>query len=157
MELQNVVYAMNQQQSIVQIVVHYIAKNIIKKLSLKVIVVLAANQGIKEDKMIINGKAIYKIYISGAITNNPNYKKEFEAAEKAIIAAGLIPLSPIRTESHMAKRSERCCMFDDLKLMEEADAVLEIPKRKTSEGSTIENLIAKKCSMPIITMEDINK
>jgi len=105
--------------------------------------------------MIINGKSVYRIYISGAITNNPNFKKDFEKAEKAIIAAGLTPLSPIRTQSHINKMSERCCMFDALRLMEEADAVLPIARIAISDGSTIEDLVAKKCSMSFVTLEDL--
>ena len=35
-----------------------------------------------------------KIYISGKITDNPNYKAEFEAAELALKIAGFQPVNP---------------------------------------------------------------
>lgn len=105
--------------------------------------------------MIIKGKNIYKVYISGAITNNPNFKKEFEEAEKLLIEKGFMPLSPIRTYEHINNLGERKCMFASIRLMEESDAVFELPKVVVSDGATIEDLLAKKCDMPIITKEDL--
>lgn len=105
--------------------------------------------------MIIKGKNIYKVYISGAISNNPNFKKEFEEVEKLLIQKGLIPLSPIQTYSHKKKETERSCMFADLRLMEYADAVIIISGNKTSAGVNIEKLLAKKCGIPIIKLEDL--
>lgn len=37
-----------------------------------------------------------KIYISGAITNNENYKKDFEKAESEVRGLGGIPYNPAR-------------------------------------------------------------
>ena len=105
--------------------------------------------------MIIKGKNIYKVYISGAITNNPNFKKEFESVGKLLKEKGLIPLSPIRTYAHKNKESERCCMFDSIKLMEQAEAMIQISDLKKSEGMRIEKAIAKKCGIPIIKLEDL--
>ena len=105
--------------------------------------------------MIINGKHILRIYISGAITGNKNFKNKFEAAEKTIIEKGFTPLSPIKTQAHIYNMSERCCMFDALKLMEEADAVLQISNVKKSKGMQIEQAIAEKCGIPFVTLEDL--
>ena len=105
--------------------------------------------------MIINGKPIHRIYISGAITGKKNFKKSFEAAEKAITAKGFTALSPIKTQAHIYNMSERSCMFDALKLMEEADAVLQISDIKKSKGMQIEQAIAEKCGIPFVTLEDL--
>ena len=40
-----------------------------------------------------------KVYISGKITDNPNYKADFEAAELALKIAGFQPVNP--AEEHM--------------------------------------------------------
>ena len=37
-----------------------------------------------------------KIYIAGAITNNPNYKEQFSAAEKKLLAAGHAVINPVK-------------------------------------------------------------
>ena len=43
-----------------------------------------------------------KIYISGKITDNPNYKADFEAAELALKIAGFQPVNP--AEEHLIKK-----------------------------------------------------
>ena len=35
------------------------------------------------------------MYLSGAITHNPNYKREFRAAQIALIEAGYTVISPL--------------------------------------------------------------
>lgn len=37
-----------------------------------------------------------KVYIAGAITDNKNYIKQFETAEKNILKAGDTPLNPVK-------------------------------------------------------------
>lgn len=106
--------------------------------------------------MIINGKVIYKIYIFGAISNDPDHKKKFEDAANKLRAKGYTVLSPIETESYRSKMSERVCMFEALEKMKEADAITPVSNIE-SEGASIEYLLAKKCSMPIISLEDLLK
>lgn len=106
--------------------------------------------------MIINGKVIYKVYIFGAISNDPDHKKKFESAAKKLRAKGYTVLSPIETESYRSKMPEKICMFDALEKMKEADVITPVSNIE-SEGATIEVLISKKCSMPIISLEDLLK
>lgn len=105
-------------------------------------------------------RMIYKIYIFGAITNDPDHKKKFEDVANKLRENGYTVLSPIETEGYRFKMSEKICMFDALEKMKEADAVLpvniEISNIEISEGASIEYLLAKKCKMPIITMKDLN-
>lgn len=43
-----------------------------------------------------------KIYISGKITNNANYKADFEAAELALKIAGFQPVNPAEERQRIA-------------------------------------------------------
>ena len=43
----------------------------------------------------MNGKPMKRIYLSGAISNNPHYKEDFAAAEKALTEAGFLVANPV--------------------------------------------------------------
>ncbi|MBQ4178508.1 MAG: DUF4406 domain-containing protein, partial [Elusimicrobia bacterium] len=67
---------------------------------------------------------MYKIYIAGAITNNPNYVKEFLQAEEALEKKGFKVLSPLRTQATENALPPKFCFFDCLDLLKQADMML---------------------------------
>ena len=90
-----------------------------------------------------------KVYISGAIKNNPNYRQEFEMAEKNLRDKGFIPLNPCKTMAHLTGASEKECLFAALDLMHEANIMVQISPIETSEGMRIEQDAAKYTKIPI--------
>lgn len=44
----------------------------------------------------MRSKPMKRIYLSGAISNNPHYKEDFAAAEKALTEAGFLVANPVR-------------------------------------------------------------
>ena len=44
----------------------------------------------------MSSKPMKRIYLSGAISNNPHYKEDFAAAEKALTEAGFLVANPVR-------------------------------------------------------------
>ena len=44
-----------------------------------------------------------KVYIAGAITNNPRYKERFEEAEKRLISMGHAVINPVKNIVSKAK------------------------------------------------------
>ena len=44
----------------------------------------------------MSSKPMKRMYLSGAISNNPHYKEDVAAAEKALTAAGFLVANPVR-------------------------------------------------------------
>lgn len=96
---------------------------------------------------------MYKIYIGGAITDNPNYVKEFLQAEECLEKKGFEVLSPIRTKSYENALPPKFCFFDALELLKKADMVCFINDISQSKGARIERDIAMYCNIPIVNYE----
>lgn len=93
---------------------------------------------------------MYKIYISGAISNNPNYKKDFSEAKRALSKAGFEVLSPIDTLAHKKNLPTKMCMFESLELLKKADFITFITEGIKSKGMSIESELADYCNIPYI-------
>lgn len=82
-----------------------------------------------------------KVYISGAISNNPNYKEEFAAAEKLLKKHGFEVVNPTSLgevdgwtwEDYMKK---------DIKLLVDCDAIYLIDGWEKSKGARLEAKLA---------------
>ena len=91
------------------------------------------------------------LYLSGAITHNPNYKREFEAARKDLINAGYTVASPIDICDD--KWSWSTCMRHCIDvLVTQCDAVAIIPPEYDSAGMEIEMQIAERLGMRVKTV-----
>lgn len=94
-----------------------------------------------------------KIYLSGAITADPNHKEKFKKAKKYYLKLGrpidLQILSPIETEAYKTKQSNRKCFFESIKLLEQADMLVQLDDPTDSKGMQIEEAIADYCSIPV--------
>ena len=88
-----------------------------------------------------------KIYISGAITNNPFYKIEFERAVAVIAAGGYLPVNPAETEIEGASWLDY--MRRDIKLLADCDGVYMLTSWKKSKGAKIEHQLAKDLGLRI--------
>lgn len=100
---------------------------------------------------------MYKIYIAGAITNNPNYIKDFLRAEESLTEKGYEVLSPIRTSSSENALPLKFCFFDALELLKQADMMCIINDISKSKGAKIERDIAMYCGIPIVNYELLKK
>lgn len=96
---------------------------------------------------------MYKIYIAGAIKDNPTYIKEFLEAEETLEKKGFKVLTPIRTFSSENALPPKFCFFEALELLKQADMVCFINDITKSKGSKIEMEIANYCNIPIINYE----
>ena len=92
------------------------------------------------------------LYLSGAITRNPNYKREFEAARKDLIDAGYTVVSPLDIcddDWDWNKCMWRCIEV----LVTQCDAVAIIPSGYDSAGMELEMQIAERLGMQVKTVE----
>ena len=78
-----------------------------------------------------------KVYISGAITNNPNYKEDFERAEKQLKYDGHEVINPT-----MIELSPSCTHEDymkvDFALLDLADGIYLLSNYGKSKGACME-------------------
>ena len=78
-----------------------------------------------------------KIYISGAISNNPNYKEDFERAEKKLKADGYEVINPT-----MVELPPSCTHADymkvDFALLDLSDGIYLLSNYEQSKGACME-------------------
>lgn len=78
-----------------------------------------------------------KIYISGSISNNPNYKEDFERAEKKLISDGYEVINPTMIELPMSC-SHADYMKIDFVLLDLADGIYLLSNYEKSKGACME-------------------
>ena len=93
------------------------------------------------------------LYLSGAITYNPNHKQDFERAYKDLTEAGYTVISPL----HICDDGWDwvTCMRQCIKaLVLGSDAVAVIPSDYISVGKELELHIAQCLDMPVKTVTE---
>jgi hypothetical protein len=92
-----------------------------------------------------------KIYISGAITNNPNSKAQFEKAKQTLLELnkGYEPISPMDLP-HEHDQSWNAFMREDIKALMDCQGIYMIEGWTTSKGAWIEKTLAKSLDFKII-------
>lgn len=94
-------------------------------------------------------------YISGKITGNPDYKKNFAAAEKQLIASGCREseiFNPARVTLPLSA-TWKDYMRHDLKILLECNEVYMLRDWQDSEGARLEHFIAKKLGYQVTYQE----
>lgn len=87
-----------------------------------------------------------RIYISGAIKNDPDYQKKFDAVHKELDAEGHLVLNPTLLPKGL-RDSEY--MVIDLYLISIADEVYMLKGWEESSGAVIERLFAVRCGKTV--------
>lgn len=89
-----------------------------------------------------------KIYISGKITGNKNYKQEFEAAEMLLKLAGYYPVNPAR--EHLPDGATWAdYMRHDIKLLCNCDGLYMLKDWQESKGARVEHQLAQNLGLKI--------
>lgn len=96
-----------------------------------------------------------RIYLSGAITSDPNHKTKFEEAKRKYEQKGYEVLSPIETPEYQTKKGNSACLFASIKLLEKADGLIQLDNPEQSKGMQIEQQIADYCN--IMVLEEYKK
>lgn len=87
-----------------------------------------------------------KVYISGKITGDPDYRTKFEKAEEELKKRGHIVLNPAVLPDGLTREEYMCI---DLAMLGVADAVALLPDHGDSSGATVEKALAEYCGKRI--------
>ena len=86
-----------------------------------------------------------RIYIAGAISGNPNYKQDFDAAKKLLRKEGVQVISPC--DYIPSSWSWKKAMREDIKLLMDCDFIYFCNDITNSRGAIIEKNLAKTCGI----------
>ena len=88
----------------------------------------------------MSSKPMKRIYLSGAISNNPHYKEDFAAAEKSLTEAGFLVANPVRfcREGWTWQRCVRQC----IQVLSTHTRMAVIDSEIPSKGASLELIIA---------------
>lgn len=88
-----------------------------------------------------------KVYISGKITGDADYKKKFQNAENFLEAAGFEVFNPAKETA--PGKSWAFYMRNDIKQLMDCDAILLLKDWKESKGARLEAYIASQLDIKI--------
>lgn len=88
-----------------------------------------------------------KIYISGGITNNPDYKRQFTRKYKELEKKGYIVLTPLFINAQL--RWEEY-MHIDYAMIDICDAIYMMDGWKDSQGARLEHIHAMDIGLEVI-------
>ena len=99
-------------------------------------------------------------YISGPVTNDPDYKKHFNDAEKFLKSRGFNVINPIKGEKE--GKSWEYYLKRDIKKLLKCTGIIALPGYEESEGAKLELYIAGRLGYdfewyPIIYDQEVRR
>lgn len=90
-----------------------------------------------------------KIYLSGAISNDPNYIEKFNAYEKTLKGKGEV-INPVTHQPFLGRKTWFCYMVTSIYRLLGCNAIYMIPGWEESRGAKIERFVAKIAGIDVV-------
>lgn len=90
------------------------------------------------------------VFLSGGITRNPNYKRDFRRAERKMVFAGFTPVNPVKVMSCVPLSTHEDYMRISRAWIETCDAVYMLCGWTNSDGAVEEYRHAKTIGKSIL-------
>ena len=91
-----------------------------------------------------------RVYLSGPISENPNYIEDFSSIEDLLNRQGFEVINPVRLSNAYSGLSYKAYMQIDFMLLNVCDAIYMLDGWKTSKGASLEYLLAKEMKKQIL-------
>lgn len=88
------------------------------------------------------------VYISGAVTSDPDFRKKFDKAEKLLYTKGYIPVNPVKGEED--GKEWKYYLKKDLKKLLECDGIYILSDWHKSKGARLEIQVALDLGYEVI-------
>lgn len=103
-----------------------------------------------------------KVYLSGAITGNENWREEFELAHHRVARAGFAVINPAligdQLEKALGRRPEYTeYMRADLVQLMQCDFIFFVNDWKRSLGAGLEDQVARSCGIKELTPQELKE
>lgn len=92
-----------------------------------------------------------KVYISGPITNNPDYMDDFQDAEDLLLKEGHVPVNPTKISPYDVNKTWEDYMRDDIKALMDCDAIYHLQNWDHSLGAQLEHELAVILKMEVLS------
>lgn len=97
-----------------------------------------------------------RLYISGPITRDPNYRRKFKGAADALEAKGYDVVNPAELIKVIGTSfTYREIMAIDLDLLAKCEALIQLPGWEESRGANIEYGFALASDKLVVSLEDM--
>jgi hypothetical protein len=94
-----------------------------------------------------------KYYLSGAITDQPDFKAYFKKYENELRSYGLTDIfNPAETVWPSDVKWETCMKYD-IKILMDCDCLLLLPNWRKSKGARVERNLCKKLKIPVMGID----
>lgn len=94
------------------------------------------------------------VYISGPITNNPDYKEDFARAEQLLKDNGFVARNPLVVEKKLRsiyrEPSYEEYLKEDIRMLLDCDGIYFLEGSEDSKGCKVEAAIAEVCGIPTV-------
>lgn len=88
------------------------------------------------------------VYISGAVTSDPDFRKKFDKAEKLLYTKGYIPVNPVKGETE--GEEWEYYLRKDLKKLLDCNGIYILSDWNKSRGAQLEIHVALELGLEVI-------
>ena len=112
---------------------------------------------IQQNKSERSFEKMTRIYISGAITSDPDFERKFEETERTLKSFGFIPVNPAKLAGIFPEGEYEEYMAIDFVMLQYCQAVVLLESAIHSSGAKREIVFAQDLGIPVFRPDETDK